>query len=208
MKKLGRFLFSLLVVIFIFTGGYFGIIKSLDIYKKSSKPFVKKKIAVKPYNIKDNKVLNDSLPNDIDEFTFFDTLVDPSMSKFIGLNEKLAHTQEKNNKTSHFDSKSMGRSIVPPSKTQERSDILVSGFVLQIGSFKIFERANSLKNNMRDKGYPTFVVAVRLPVKDETWYRVFIGSFVDKEIADKVKIKVKKVESLDSVVKWHEIQNN
>ena len=94
MKSAGRVILSILILGFIGLGLYFGAIKALDIYNKMEKSSLKKIISVKPKNIKRERVLEDSWSLNEDKFTFFDILNDPSMSKFIGLNENITKSQK------------------------------------------------------------------------------------------------------------------
>ncbi|SVC61319.1 uncharacterized protein METZ01_LOCUS314173, partial [marine metagenome] len=89
MKSPARAFLSLLVLCIIGTGIFFGVIMGLDIYNALEKSSIKKNISVKPENIKGKQALVNSSSIDENRFTFFDTLDDPSMSKFIGLNEKV-----------------------------------------------------------------------------------------------------------------------
>ena len=102
MNSPARAFLSLLVLCIIGTGIFFGVIMGLDIYNALEKPSIKKNISVKPENIKGKQALVN--PSSIDEnrFTFFDTLDDPSMSKFIGLNEKVIEPQKTTNKISNL----------------------------------------------------------------------------------------------------------
>ena len=106
-----RTFLSLLVFGFIGTGIYFGTVKALDIYKDMEKSSLKKQISVKPENIKEKQALVDPWSIDKEELTFFDTLDDPSMSKFIGLNEKVVQPQKTTNKTSALIIVSMGAEL-------------------------------------------------------------------------------------------------
>ena len=219
MNSPARAFLSLLVLCIIGTGIFFGIIMGLDIYNTLEKSSIKKNISVKPENIKGKQALVN--PSSIDEnrFTFFDTLDDPSMSKFIGLNEKVVQPQKITNKKSNFDSKVKKKSILQSNNvntkkvlnsvdhkidTRKQSESLASGFVLQVGSFKNLERANLLKNNLDKKGYPAFVMAAPISGEGEIWHRVVIGRFTKKEAAVKAATRVKEIENLGSVIKWQE----
>ena len=79
-----------------------------------------------------------------------------------------------------------------------------SGFVVQVGSFKNLERANSLKNDLSTKGYPVFVLVAKALEDSGTWYRVVIGGFAERKLAIKAKNKVKATENIDSVIKWQD----
>ena len=153
---------SLLILGLIGTGLYFGGVKTIDIYMGMEKLPLKKKISVKPESI------------DMDKLTFFETLVDPLMRKFVGLNGSIIEPQEvANDKTSDFVSRDKKSSIPQPasmdaketrgSEAQKQAASLESGFVLQVGSFHKVEGANLLKNNLGKKGYPVFVEEARMP---------------------------------------------
>ena len=201
-------------------GIYFGAVKFLVIYKEMGKSSSEKKISVKPENIKEKQALVGPWLSDSDGFTFFDTLDDPSMSKFVGLNENIIEPLKKANyKTSHFDSKVKKNSILQPDnmnakkalnsaaykiKDRKEDEPLASGFVLQVGSFKTLERANLLKNNLDKKGYPVSIVAAQISGKGEVYHRVVIGRFKKKEAAVKFATRVAEKENLKSVIKWQE----
>jgi len=214
-----RVFLILLVFGFISTVIYFGAVKGLDIYKDMGNSSLKKQISVKPGHIKEKQVFVDPRAVDMEELTFFDTLDDPSMSKFIGLNEKVVQPQKITNKKSNFDSKVKKKSILQSNNvntkkvlnsvdhkidTRKQSESLASGFVLQVGSFKNLERANLLKNNLDKKGYPAFVMAAPISGEGEIWHRVVIGRFTKKEAAVKAATRVKEIENLGSVIKWQE----
>ena len=214
-----RTFLSLLVLGFIVTGIYFGAVKGLNIYNIMEKSAMKKQISVKPENIKEKQVLVDPRSFDKDEFTFFDTLDDPSMSKFIGLNEKVIEPQKTTNKISNLapetkkinilrsdivNAKKSLNSVAYKIETREQSEPLASGFVLQVGAFKTLERAILLKNNLNKKGYSAFVTVARMSDAGEILHRVVIGSFTERKFAVKTAIRVKQLENLDSVIKWQE----
>jgi hypothetical protein len=107
---------------------------------------LKKKISVKPESI------------DMDKLTFFETLVDPLMRKFVGLNGSIIEPQEvANDKTSDFVSRdkksstpqsaSMDAKEPLSSEAKKQAGSLGSGFVLQVGAFhKVEEQAPTPKN--------------------------------------------------------------
>ena len=218
-----RAFLSLLVLGFIGTVIYFGAVRGLNLYNAMEKSSMKKQISVKPENIKGKPVLVDPWSIDEEEFTFFDTLDDPSMTKFIGLSENVTEPpNETNYKTSDFFSKVKTNFILQPDDVnakkvlnavthkigvQKQGESLASGFVLQVGSFKTLERANLLKNNLNKKGYPVSVVAAQISGKGEVYHRVVIGRFTEKEAADKVAIRVEQMENLESILKWQDGQN-
>ena len=214
-----RTFLSLLVLGFIVTGIYFGAVKGLNIYNIMEKSAMTKQISVKPENIKEKQALVDPWSIDKDEFTFFDTLDDPSMSKFIGLNEKVIEPQKTTNKISNLapetkkinilqsdivNAKKSLNSVAYKIETREQSEPLASGFVLQVGAFKALERANLLKNNLNKKGYSASLTVARMSDAGEILHRVVIGSFTERKFAVKTAIRVKQLENLDPVIKWQE----
>ena len=187
---------SLLILGLIGTGLYFGGVKTIDIFMEMEKLPLKKKISVKPESI------------DMDKLTFFETLVDPLMRKFVGLNGSIIEPQEvANDKTSDFVSRDKKSSTPQPasidakeplsSEAQKQADSLESGFVLQVGAFHKVEGANLLKNNLGKKGYPVFVEETRMPGSNKALHRVFVGKFVDKRVAEKSAISLQEIENLD-----------
>ena len=192
---------SLLILGLIGAGLYFGGVKTIDIYMGMEKLPLKKKISVKPESI------------DMDKLTFFETLVDPLMRKFVGLNGSIIEPQEvANDKTSDFVSRDKKSSTPQPasmdakeplsSEAQKQADSLESGFVLQVGAFHKVEGANLLKNNLGKKGYPVFVEETRMPGSNKALHRVFVGKFVDKRVAEKTAISLKEIENIDPVKQW------
>ncbi len=207
-------------------GIYFGTLKFLVVFQDGGKVSVKKQIPVKPKNMKEKQALVESGSINDEEFTFFDTLSDPSMSKFVDLNGSVADPAQVANDTppgptsargdvdtisqvKNSDSENLLNPVAENSETVKvevgkRVESVVSGFALQVGSFHQLERASLLKEKLVKKGYPVFVVTVRIAGKDEVWHRVFIGRFLDRETAAVTARKVKQAEKLDSVLMWQE----
>ena len=154
---------SLLILGLIGTGFYFCDVKAIDTYMEMEKLSLKKQISVKPDNIKQKQALMKPESIDMDKLTFFETLVDPLMSKFVGLNVSIIEPQEvANDKTSDFVPRDKKSSTPQPasmdaketlsSEAQKQAESLESEFVLQVGSFHKVEGANLLKNNLGRKG--------------------------------------------------------
>ena len=199
---------SLLILGLIGTGFYFGDVKAIDTYMEMEKLSLKNQISVKPDNIKQKQALMKPESIDMDKLTFFETLVDPLMRKFVGVNGSILEPQEvANDKTSDFVSRDKKSSTPQPasmdaketlsSEAQKQAESLESEFVLQVGSFHKVEGANLLKNNLGRKGYPVFVEKARMAGSDKALYRVFVGKFVDKRVAEKSAISLQEIENLD-----------
>ena len=204
---------SLLILGLIGTGFYFGDVKAIDIHIKMEKLSLKKQISVKPDNIKQKQALMKPESIDMDKLTFFETLVDPLMRKFVDLNGSIIEPQEvANDKTSDFVSRDKKSSTPQPasmdakeplsSKAQKQADSLESGFVLQVGAFHKAEGANLLKKNLGNKGYPVFFKKTRMPGSNKALHRVFVGKFVDKRVAERTAISLKEIENIDPVKQW------
>lgn len=72
-------------------------------------------------------------------------------------------------------------------------------YTVQLGSFKNRDMAVDLEKKMSSKGYPSFVRKVVIPDQGE-WYRVRIGTFNEKEKAEKyADILIKREEFLKGV---------
>ena len=223
MNSFGKTFLSLSFFGLVGTGIYFDFFKGLDVYKDMIKQPLKKKISVKPEDVRDKQPQLDSWLVDHNEYTFFDTLDDASMSKFIGLNESVVESEKLSNRKISEIKPKIKRKYILQSNNKASNDLLSSfarnkgarikvsplqpGFILQVGSFKTLARANLLKKNLIEKGYSTFVLPTSLSERGEVWNRVVIGSYAEKETAVKAAIEIKKMEHLDSVVMWHEGHN-
>ena len=196
------------------------VVKGIAIYSDKVRVPPKKQIASKPKNF--NKTYKSVEPQELikDEYTFFSTLHDPSMQKFVGLEGVVVKKNEAAgdklmaldiNKANSRDVKLndliVKHNIQAINKNLETGKInnkLTPGFSLQVGSFKKVELAEFLETNLKNKGYPVYVESVLINEIGQVWYRVFVGRFSTKIEAEKIGIKVKEVEGLASVIKWHE----
>ena len=200
------------------------VVKGIAIYSDKVRVPPKKQIASKPKNF--NKTYKSVEPQELikDEYTFFNTLHDPSMQKFVGLEGVVVKKNEAAgdklmaldiNKANSRDVKLndliVKHNIQAINKNLETGKInnkLTPGFSLQVGSFKKVELAEFLETNLKNKGYPVYVESVLINEIGQVWYRVFVGRFSTKIEAEKIGIKVKEVEGLTSVIKWHEGVNS
>ena len=208
----------LLILIVCLVGVIVG--KRIAIYSDKVSVSPKKQIASKPKNF--NKTYKSVEPQELvkDEYTFFNTLHDPSMQKFVGLegvvvkknevaNDKvmaldLSKTNSRDIKVKNPIVKNNIESINKKLDTGKKNNKIKSGFSVQVGSFQEIELAEILETDLEAKGYPVYVESAFINEKSEVWYRVFVGRFSTKIEAEKIGIKVKEVEGLASVIKWHE----
>ena len=68
-----------------------------------------------------------------------------------------------------------------------------AGFVLQVGSFQEFQRADYLKNKLIDSDYPVFISSTWVEEKGPL-HRVFVGMFSKKIDAEKIAAVIKELE--------------
>jgi hypothetical protein len=196
------------------------VMKGIAIYLDKVRVPPMKQIASKPKNF--NKTYKSVEPQELikDEYTFFNTLHDPSMQKFVGLegivekknevaNDKLMalDINKANSRDVKLNDPIVKNNIQPINKNLEIGKInnmITPGFSLQVGSFKKIELAEFLESDLENKGYSVYVESALINEMGQVWYRVFIGRFSAKTEAEKIGIKVKKLEGLASVIKWHE----
>jgi cell division septation protein DedD len=72
-------------------------------------------------------------------------------------------------------------------------------YTIQVGSSRSFEQATELKGRLTKKGYVVYVQTVDLSDKG-TWHRVRVGSYRDKEGAERVASGLRSRESLPATV--------
>ena len=212
----------LLILIICLVGVIVG--KRIAIYSDKVSVSPKKQIVSKPKNF--NKTYKSVEPQGLikDEYTFFNTLHDPSMQKFVGLEGIVVKNNEVSsdklmalalNKANSRDIKLNDpivknniQSINKNNQTSEKNKNIIPGFSIQVGSFQKIELAELLEIGLENKGYPVYVESALINEKGQVWYRVFVGRFSTKIEAEKIGIKIKEVEGLASVIKWHEGDNS
>ena len=169
--------------------------------KKSSS---KKISAVKP---KRNAVKEPETP----VYTFFETLNDSSMTRYVGLNGKFLPTPIQKSLTSlvpaKVDTPPPAEKLEPlkiPEKKQKeetRSTPVIENlprFAVQVGSFRDRGRASALKMRLQKKGFDAFLMQTK--VADNAWHRVFLGRYADELKAQEAARLAKNDYKLDAVV--------
>jgi len=203
MKSSAKILLMFLVFTFAGVGFFFGSDKVLKIFSEPKSLSLKKIISYKPKDIKDKQALVELGASSLGEFTFFDTLNDPEMKKYIGLNGSIVVP-----KTVQSVSENIITSSTIPLKNDKKSNALSSGFVIQVGSFRQLKKADVLKTKMIAGGYSTFVVSAVEKDKGYELHRVFVGNFIERVEAEKIAIKIKNIEKIESLVKFYEKKND
>ena len=72
-------------------------------------------------------------------------------------------------------------------------------YTIQVSSFRSMEQASELKGRLSKKGYTAYVQSVDLSDKG-TWHRVRVGSYRDKDGAERVASDLRSRESLPATV--------
>ena len=199
MKSSAKILLIFLIFTFAGAGFFFSSDKVLKFFSEPKSLSLKKIISYKPKDIKDKQALIELGASSLDEFTFFDTLNDPEMKKYIGLNGSIVVP-----KKIQSISENIITSSSMPLKDDNESNSLSSGFVLQVGSFQQLKKADVLKTKMIAGGYSSFIVTALAKGKDYKLYRVFVGNFMERIEAEKVAIKIKNKEKIESLIKFYE----
>ena len=169
--------------------------------------------------MKDKQALVESGISTPEDFTFFDTLEDPAMKKYLGLNGSIVSLKDEN----YYKSNDLNPRVngSPASKvTQQVSDNIpisgagkikgqnqteqsTQGFVVQVGSFQEFQRADDLKNKLINSDYSVFIASILEEEIGQTLHRVYVGTFLKKIDAEKAAVELKKSEKIESLVKYY-----
>ena len=170
------------------------------------KPSINKKVrAVKPKSLV-NKLAD--LKPVSHEFTFFETLQDKTMTKYVGLNGEILPNSPPSKK------------VVLPSKRKRvlKRDLYSSKqhlkikdyekssppiepyFAVQISSFRNENRADELRRKLRQQGFDSFLMETELPNHGGKWFRVFLGKYSDEGLAYKDAEHIRQEYKLNAVV--------
>ena len=196
----------LLVMIFLVAsavGLHFSGINLLSGFQKKEAS-AKKLRAVKPKFIRD-KVAKAASDKPI--YTFFETLNDPTMTRYVGLNGKL------------LPAKIAATPLIPPVEKQVESEPLakpeikhdrnirtpteIGGrprYAVQVSSFRDAGRAGALKMHLQEKGFDAFLMQAELADHAGTWHRVFLGRYADEEKAQEAARMARSLYKLNAVV--------
>jgi cell division septation protein DedD len=72
-------------------------------------------------------------------------------------------------------------------------------YTIQVGSYPEKAMAEEETKNMKKRGYAAFLVATDIPEKGK-WYRVRVGSFANKQSAEKLANELKGKEGIDGFI--------
>jgi len=207
----------LLVMIFLVAsavGLHFSGINLLSGFQKKEAS-AKKLRAVKPKFIRD-KVAKAASDKPI--YTFFETLNDPTMTRYVGLNGKLLPTVLPT-AMPVVPAKIAATPLIPPVEKQVESEPLakpeikhdrnirtpteIGGrprYAVQVSSFRDAGRAGALKMHLQEKGFDAFLMQAELADHAGTWHRVFLGRYADEEKAQEAARMARSLYNLNAVV--------
>ena len=219
MKSPAKFFSTLIIFILAVVGLFFSSTISFDFFSDKENIFLKKIISSKPKNMKDKQALVESGISTPEDFTFFDTLDDPAMKKYLALNGSIVSLKDENyyksnDLTPRVNGSPASKVTQPVSgnfsisgarklKGQNQTEPSTPGFVLQVGSFQEFQRADDLKNKLINSDYPVFISSTWVDEKGQSLHRVFVGTFLKKIDAEKAAVEIKESEKIESLVKYY-----
>ena len=209
-----RFLFVIIFVVASGAGLHFsGIISKIQ----ESVVSPTRERAIKPESIR-NKVKEpvSSKP----AYTFFETLVDPTMTQYVDLKGRVIGKAIALKKIKVVPAKikvtpasiapvekisKLELAIKPKSKHNLKSETSVSPeiktpsrYAVQVSSFRDEARAGALKLRLQKNGFDAFLMHTELA--NEAWYRVFLGRYVDEQKAQDAANLIKNEYKLNAVV--------
>ena len=198
-----RLLLAMIFLVASAVGLHFSGINLLSGFQKKEAS-AKKLRAVKPKFIRD-KVAKAASDKPI--YTFFETLNDPTMTRYVGLNGKLLPT------------KIAAAPLIPPVEKQVESEppakpeikhdrnirtpTEIGGrprYAVQVSSFRDAGRAGALKMHLQEKGFDAFLMQAELADHAGTWHRVFLGRYADEEKAQEAALMARSLYNLKAVV--------
>ena len=219
MKSPAKFFSTFIIFILAVVGLFFSSTISFNFFSDKENIFLKKIISSKPKNMKDKQALVESGISTPEDFTFFDTLDDPAMKKYLALNGSIVSLKDENyyksndlnprvngspaSKVTQPVSDNISISGARKLKGQKRTEPSTPGFVLQVGSFQEFQRADDLKNKLINGDYSVFISSIWLEGKGQSLHRVFVGTFLKKIDAEKAAVGIKESEKIESLIKYY-----
>ena len=219
MKSPAKFFSTFLIFVLGIVGLFFSSTKSFNFFSDKENISLQKIISSKPKNMKDKQALVESGISTPEDFTFFDTLNDPAMKKYLALNGSIVSLKDENyyksndlnprvngspaSKVTQPVSGNFSISGVRKLKGQNQSEPSTSGFVLQVGSFQEFQRADDLKNKLINSDYSVFIASILEEEMGQTLHRVYVGTFLKKIDAEKAAVEIKESEKIESLVKYY-----
>ena len=196
-----RFLYFIIFILTCSSVVYFndGLLPGFFSGGKSSS-VIKKVSAVKPKSIV-NK--SEALEPVFHQFTFFETLEDKTMTKYVGLHgemlpvslpERPVPSNSKIFKPTKLEPKKNVKAIV------EKKTPMLPRFAVQVSSFRDVKMASALKMKLLKQGFDAYLMEIELPNHGGKWYRVFLGQYVDEVLARKAAERARQEYKLNAAV--------
>jgi cell division septation protein DedD len=139
------------------------------------------------------------------QFTFFETLKDKTMTKYVGLHGEMlpvslpakpARSQSKIIKPAKLEPKTNIKDIV----AEEKKPPMLPRFVVQVSSFRDVKMASILKIKLQKKGFDAYLMKIELPNHGGVWHRVFLGKYTDEALAQESAERARQEYKLNAVV--------
>ena len=219
MKSPAKFFSTFIVFILVVVGLFFSSTIVFDFFSYKEIIFLKKIISSKPKNMKDKQALVEFGISTPEDFTFFDTLDDPAMKKYLALNGSIVSLKDENyyksndliprvngspaSKVTRPVSGNISISGARKLTGQKQTEPSTAGFVLQVGSFQEFQRADDLKNKLINSDYSVFIASILEEEMGQTLHRVYVGTFLGKIDAEKAAVEIKESEKIEPLVKYY-----
>lgn len=94
------------------------------------------------------------------------------------------------------------KEVIPKPRVAPEIPLLKTGlpYAVQVASSQSEEKALALVNRLKAQGYPAYIEEVEL--KGKKWYRVRVGSFRNRDDAQKLVDKLKEKEGLKDAMVW------
>ncbi len=94
------------------------------------------------------------------------------------------------------------KEVIPKPRVAPEIPPLKTGlpYAVQVASSQSEEKALALVNRLKAQGYPAYIEEVEL--KGKKWYRVRVGSFRNRDDAQKLVDKLKEKEGLKDAMVW------
>ena len=168
-------------------------------------PASKKVSAVKPkFLINKSEDLKPVSP----QFTFFETLEDKTMTKYVGLHGEVLPFSLPAKSLNLIKKEPVEIIIKRSVKAQVKENVRIekkpqpstSILALQVSSFRDEKKAAILKTELQKKGFDAFLMEAELPNHGGKWYRVFLGRYSDEDLARKDAERARQEHKLKSVI--------
>lgn len=133
---------------------------------------------------------------------------DSSYQDIIDKLDRLMKEKPRKRATPPAASSSPAKRVQPPAALPDssaRREIPSAGqfkpYMVQVSSFKKLSRARSLESKLRQKGYPAFVMSVKVSKDKGHWYRVFLGKYQTEGNARQAASNAKRLHNLKTIIR-------